>query len=157
MIKGDFIENVREILFEGRPWPFAEADGCYWPGVSGPGRGNSRGRSTDPHCTGTGGTGEQTQAWGFTCGYGGNSLFTWCAPVWLTHTVQTGVALLHLLPAPLPLSLQLSLLLLQVGLQLRNAFAQTVLIQQTVRVLQLQAVSTVQGLIRGWEKKRPGC
>ena len=63
-----------------------------------------------------------------------------------THTVQTVVALLHLLMAPLPLHLQLPLLLLQVGLQLRDAFPQPVLIQQAVGVLQLQAVTAPQGL-----------
>lgn len=63
-----------------------------------------------------------------------------------THTVQTGAALPHLLPAPVLLSLQLPLQLLQVGLQLGDALAQTVLVQQAVGVLQLQAVATVQGL-----------
>lgn len=65
----------------------------------------------------------------------------------LTHAVQTGT-LLHLLPAALSLPLQLSLLLLQVDLQLCDAFAQPVLIQQAVGVLQLQAVSAAQSLIK---------
>lgn len=63
-----------------------------------------------------------------------------------THTVQAGAALPHLLPAPVLLSLQLPLQLLQVGLQLGDALAQTVLVQQAVGVLQLQAVATVQSL-----------
>lgn len=71
------------------------------------------------------------------------------AAEWLTHTVQTGAALRHLLLLPL----QLPLLLLQVGLQLCNAFSQTVLIQQTVCVLQLQAVSAVQSLVRRFKKE----
>lgn len=70
------------------------------------------------------------------------------AAEWLTHTVQTGAALRHLLLALLPLPVQLPLLLLQVGLQLCDVFSQTVLIQQTVCVLQLQAVSAVQSLVR---------
>lgn len=69
----------------------------------------------------------------------------WC-PRELTHTVQTGVAVLHLLGAPLPL--QLPLLLLQIGLELRNVLTQTILIQQTVGELQLQAVSTAQSLMK---------
>lgn len=60
--------------------------------------------------------------------------------------MQTGGALLHLLVASLPLPLQLPLQLLQVGLQLCDAFTQTVLVQQAVGVLQLQAVSTAQSL-----------
>lgn len=76
--------------------------------------------------------------------------------VWSTHTVQAGAALLHLLPAPVPLSLQLPLLLLHVGLQLCDAFAQTVLVQQAVCVLQLQAVTTMQGLETRWVKKKDG-
>lgn len=67
--------------------------------------------------------------------------------------MQTVVALVHLLLAPLPLSLQLPLLLLLVGLQLRNALTQTVLVQQTVGVLQLQAVSTAQGLVKKGRKQ----
>lgn len=77
-----------------------------------------------------------------------------CTAVRSTHTVQAGAALLHLLPAPVPLPLQLPLLLLQVGLQLCDAFAQTVLVQQAVRVLQLQAVTTMKGLERRWVKKK---
>lgn len=62
---GDFtvVVNVSKIIVKCQPWPFAAADGCYWPGAPGPGRGNSRGHSTGPHCTGTSGTGGQTQAW----------------------------------------------------------------------------------------------
>lgn len=78
-----------------------------------------------------------------TCGRGGNSKWVSGTAVRSTHTVQAGAALLHLLPAPVPLPLQLPLLLLQVGLQLCDAFAQTVLVQQAVRVLQLQAVTTM--------------
>lgn len=66
-----------------------------------------------------------------------------------THAVQAGAALLHLLhllPVPVLLSLQLPLQLLQVGLQLGDALAQPVLVQQAVGVLKLQAVPTVQSL-----------
>lgn len=56
--------------------------------------------------------------------------------------------MLHLLRAPLPLPLQLPLLLLQAGLQLGDALAQPVLVQQAVGVLQLQAVAAPQGLLK---------
>lgn len=60
-----------------------------------------------------------------------------------THTVVTGGALLlSLFLVFLPVSLQL----LQIGLQLGDAFAQSVLIQQTVSELQLQAVTAAQSL-----------
>lgn len=65
------------------------------------------------------------------------------------HTAQTVVVLLLLLLVLHPLLLQCPLLLIQVGLQICDAFTKTILVQQAVCVLQLEAVSTPQSLGRG--------